>query len=141
MLLLMCFFFLMIRRPPRSTRTDTLFPYTTLFRSRRPIDSPGAPRSADLDGSDQAATHAFSGATVPYPMPAERSAQPVGGRTEGALHQFPHRAGFLGKALETAKLAAAVAAPGIRSEEHTSELQSLMRISYAVFCLKKKKKI
>src|SRR3546814_9475291 len=46
-------------------------------------------------------------------MPAERSAQPVGGRTEGALHQFPHRAGFLGKALETAKLAAAVAAPGI----------------------------
>src|SRR3546814_2592090 len=68
-------------------------------RARRPIDSPGAPRSADLDGSDQAATHAFSGATVPYPMPAER-----------------------------------------RSEEHTSELQSLMRISYAVFCLKKHKK-
>src|SRR3546814_1371155 len=74
------FFFLMIRRPPRSTRTDTLFPYTTLFRSHcrrhhRPRDRVGPERASMTSG---------------------------------------------------------------RSEEHTSELQSLMRISYAVFCLKKK---
>src|SRR3546814_2792985 len=52
----------------------------TRARARWPIDSPGALRSADLDGSDQAATHAFSGATVPCSMPAERSEQTVGGR-------------------------------------------------------------
>src|SRR3546814_2306886 len=89
----------MIRRPPRSTRTDTLFPYTTLFRS------PAAYLQAPLD----AAQH--------------------------------------GRALVLAEIAAGVgeqirddALQRIRSEEHTSELQSLMRISYAVFCLKKKKK-
>src|SRR3546814_4691199 len=71
----------MIRRPPRSTRTDTLFPYTTLFRSIDP---------------------------------------------ELAHHETRH--------------AGPVVVSGARSEEHTSELQSLMRISYAVFCLKKKKK-
>src|SRR3546814_8368197 len=78
------FFFLMIRRPPRSTRTDTLFPYTTLFRS-------------------------------------------PGGLGEGfaALRGKNYSARY-----ESV----------VRSEEHTSELQSLMRISYAVFCLKKKKK-
>src|SRR3546814_6705139 len=86
------FFFLMIRRPPRSTRTDTLFPYTTLFRSRRPAFRQGA---AGPPGA-------------PAAMPVRWS--PVRCRT------------------------------GPRSEEHTSELQSLMRISYAVFCLKKKKK-
>src|SRR3546814_16585578 len=89
---LFLFFFLMIRRPPRSTRTDTLFPYTTLFRSVRT---------------------AF--ARLPWP-PWQRRPAPAAGR-------------WLGPAL----------APGKRSEEHTSELQSLMRISYAVFCLKKKK--
>src|SRR3546814_10941763 len=81
------FFFLMIRRPPRSTRTDTLFPYTTLFRSpvylwSRPAQQAKLHRSFRVDAADFYAT---------------------------------------------------------RSEEHTSELQSLMRISYAVFCLKKKK--
>src|SRR3546814_9716018 len=82
------FFFLMIRRPPRSTRTDTLFPYTTLFRSaggRHECDG----REAVVDGS---------GSRVPDLQP--------GSGTD-------------------------------RSEEHTSELQSLMRISYAVFCLQK----
>src|SRR3546814_14669506 len=74
------FFFLMIRRPPRSTRTDTLFPYTTLFRSR----------SRNYSGRAR-----------------------WGGMCQGRR--------------------------SCRSEEHTSELQSLMRISYAVFCLKKKK--
>src|SRR3546814_9788619 len=86
-------FFLMIRRPPRSTRTDTLFPYTTLFRS-------GA--------TDQ-----------------DRFA----GRCDGRVD---HR-GADGSAQPRQE-------PGHRSEEHTSELQSLMRISYAVFCLKKKNK-
>src|SRR3546814_11369267 len=94
------FFFLMIRRPPRSTRTDTLFPYTTLFRS------------------DNAA-HSFQ--TRPHLQP-RRLAVPDPGqrRRDGpALLRSP---------------------PAHRSEEHTSELQSLMRISYAVFCLKKKHK-
>src|SRR3546814_2067655 len=87
------FFFLMIRRPPRSTRTDTLFPYTTLFRSSVKPRWPSSPTSHGL----------------------------TGGRT--------------GTACETRNTPSAAAN---RSEEHTSELQSLMRISYAVFCLKKK---
>src|SRR3546814_8421650 len=97
------FFFLMIRRPPRSTRTDTLFPYTTLFRSASPVHAPGGPH---LRGSPvgQAARSRL------------REAPAVRHRQEEDLHSHP------------------------RSEEHTSELQSLMRISYAVFCLKKKKK-
>src|SRR3546814_12891416 len=86
------FFFLMIRRPPRSTRTDTLFPYTTLFRSRF-----GARRVS------QSAVFAFMATSI----------------------------------LQI--VAALSGAETLRSEEHTSELQSLMRISYAVFCLKKKK--
>src|SRR3546814_10571236 len=85
-----CIFFLMIRRPPRSTRTDTLFPSTTLFRSRL-IES--------------------------------RSMSPIDSilsLAAGSISNGPDRARM------------------VRSEEHTSELQSLMRISYAVFCLKKK---
>src|SRR3546814_2301996 len=93
-----CFFFLMIRRPPRSTRTDTLFPYTTLFRSARRERAP-APHWDDRDHH-----HRLGG----------------GGRARLPRH---HRGDHEG-----------------RSEEHTSELQSLMRISYAVFCLKKKNK-
>src|SRR6188768_4486432 len=80
------FFFLMIRRPPRSTRRLTLFPYTTLFRSRRP-------------------------------RPGRRAADPGGVRAPLRPPRQP------------------------RSEEHTSELQSPIDISYAVFCLKKKKKV
>src|SRR3546814_17396609 len=94
-------FFLMIRRPPRSTRTDTLFPYTTLFRSGRPFP--------DLPVDDM----------TPLQV-AQRVAQ------EAARNIMVKRR--IGYALG-----------GKRSEEHTSELQSLMRISYAVFCLKKKK--
>src|SRR3546814_14242795 len=78
--------FLMIRRPPRSTRTDTLFPYTTLFRSADPLTAVREPGEA----------------------------------AQGRQHRFERQP---------------------RSEEHTSELQSLMRISYAVFCVKKKKQI
>src|SRR3546814_2943338 len=88
------FFFLMIRRPPRSTRTDTLFPYTTLFRST--IQS--------------RACAGVARGTYLFALPGSTGAVKDG--WDGIL----------------------------RSEEHTSELQSLMRISYAVFCLKKKQK-
>src|SRR3546814_16150750 len=105
-LLIDFFFFLMIRRPPRSTRTDTLVPYTTLFRSRN---------------------HA--------------RAEKDGPRCRGRDHRPHHPQTGRGRAALDAAMARQrrwpPAAP--RSEEHTSELQSLMRISYAVFCLKKKK--
>src|SRR3546814_1153871 len=86
----------MIRRPPRSTRTDTLFPYTTLFRSQR--------------------------------------------RTWRRLHRLHRLRGMFSAAPNTRGLVrkAKIGVVECRSEEHTSELQSLMRISYAVFCLKKK---
>src|SRR3546814_3315603 len=100
-------FFLMIRRPPRSTRTDTLFPCTTLFRSHRRA-SPS------------------------------RRADPIDG---GVRVQHGHR-GVRGERARRDGIGPAAAKAGgeRRSEEHTSELQSLMRISYAVFCLKKKTK-
>src|SRR3546814_3919768 len=90
----------MIRRPPRSTRTDTLFPYTTLFRSDQP--------QLSLPGVERRQQH------------ARRRGGP--GWTRRRASRGPRRR-----------------RRSIRSEEHTSELQSLMRISYAVFCLKKKK--
>src|SRR3546814_2588646 len=106
----------MIRRPPRSTRTDTLFPYTTLFRSmhERMVD--------------------FGAAGAPFST--TRSWK----RHRSLMHE--QRAGrAAGRA--AARGAGPTGAPSLRSlersEEHTSELQSLMRISYAVFCLKKKK--
>src|SRR3546814_4925776 len=86
----------MIRRPPRSTRTDTLFPYTTLFRS-------------------------------------ERGHPPL-------LVRLPRQAGIPDAVIGNDELRGIDQVRIERSEEHTSELQSLMRISYAVFCLKKKKK-
>src|SRR3546814_1363271 len=98
----------MIRRPPRSTRTDTLFPYTTLFRSSQRV------RAADRPSSS---THCGGS-----PGAASRCRQVLRRR-----HKRPLQA--RGRELCFA----------VRSEEHTSELQSLMRISYAVFCLKKKK--
>src|SRR3546814_2409318 len=103
----------MIRRPPRSTRTDTLFPYTTLFRS-----------SAQTGGR--------LGMNQPLRVLSIATLFPDAARPNFGL--------FVEKSLR-----ALAAQPGIeltiaaRSEEHTSELQSLMRISYAVFCLKKKK--
>src|SRR3546814_2322676 len=112
------FFFLMIRRPPRSTRTDTLFPYTTLFRS--------PDRGADLRRQGGGDVRGRGG--------ADRHA---GGALRGArahLRRLLHRlAGHERAALRGRR------GPRPRSEEHTSELQSLMRISYAVFCLKKNK--
>src|SRR3546814_5949760 len=107
----------MIRRPPRSTRTDTLFPYTTLFRSS-PLD--GGP------GRDGHSARVYRGSSVegqPDRCTRSRPAKSQAGRDdEGG----PHRRRQRGRRLPH------------RSEEHTSELQSLMRISYAVFCLKKK---
>src|SRR3546814_12508627 len=94
------FFFLMIRRPPISTRTDTLFPYTTLFRS----------------GRFRRHRRAGVGKMLGDEIDAElRDKLEAGDGIAGSLLRLA------------------------RSEEHTSELQSLMRISYAVFCLKKKK--
>src|SRR3546814_16231782 len=99
----MLLFFLMIRRPPRSTRTNTLFPYTTLFRSV--IDAPrgnvGQPQLVGCIGSR---------ADIVGTVPARESHHALRGQL------------FHG---------------GYRSEEHTSELQSLLRISYAVVCLNK----
>src|SRR3546814_3325983 len=109
------FFFLMIRRPPRSTRTDTLFPYTTLFRS---LDQP----LEDEEHADQERDEADDEHAVPQEEPSE-------------VPQVRHRlaCSSLGRDRRRRRRS------GLRSEEHTSELQSLMRISYAVFCLKKKK--
>src|SRR3546814_4247432 len=94
----------MIRRPPRSTRTDTLFPYTTLFRSWHSQTRCGSRRSQSSRRSTR-----FIGLVSSVRSSARRFVAPL-----------PLQC---------------------RSEEHTSELQSLMRISYAVFCLKKKKNI
>src|SRR3546814_7887603 len=104
----------MIRRPPRSTRTDTLFPYTTLFRSWPVLRGPPV--------------HPRPRRGVGQPSPRPRHGR-GGADLQGALDG---RAVGLGDPAVEADL---------RSEEHTSELQSLMRISYAVFCLKKKNSI
>src|SRR3546814_2321355 len=105
----------MIRRPPRSTRTDTLFPYTTLFRS--------SPVTRELQSMSRWDRH-FDGNGAGEPG---RSAPPL-----------PLRMAALGVQHCRGDSAAPVRCARLRSEEHTSELQSLMRISYAVFCLKKK---
>src|SRR3546814_5811754 len=111
----------MIRRPPRSTRTATLFPYTTLFRSDRVADGPhallaGAAALIDLDEAPLVDLDAGA---------VEAEVVGVGTAPDGHDHDVD---------LEVF----AAHLHGGRSEEHTSELQSLMRISYAVFCLKKK---
>src|SRR3546814_5517067 len=98
----------MIRRPPRSTRTDTLFPYTTLFRSAASV--------ARSYSSRWALSASMSSIMVPF----------VPDLTDAAIKLIHF---FTGRRYIRS----------VRSEEHTSELQSLMRISYAVFCLKKKK--
>src|SRR3546814_1760766 len=127
------FFFLMIRRPPRSTRTDTLFPYTTLFRSPFPI--------ARRPIRDRDHRHVRRGR--PYPRTAcsrWRNAADARGPDRGPAGGVP--GGFRAarrRADERGRDGGMpVARTRDRSEEHTSELQSLMRISYAVFCLHKK---
>src|SRR3546814_9903159 len=108
----------MIRRPPRSTRTDTLFPYTTLFRSGTGNET--------CDGSrDQ------NFALPALPHLTAHLVDQGNGANDVEIH---HLSGLVEILIEEAMTQAS------RSEEHTSELQSLMRISYAVFCLKKKNK-
>src|SRR3546814_6895128 len=107
-------FFLMIRRPPRSTRTDTLFPYTTLFLS---CHARGGHRRIEARRSSSACCRF--------------------GRRCGGQGSRRHRGCSEGPRCRQRRLRAQFARK-CRSEEHTSELQSLMRISYAVFCLKKK---
>src|SRR3546814_9179265 len=104
----------MIRRPPRSTRTDTLLPYTTLFRS-----------SGSVDLHFQERQRSQAGVVVVH----RDGAEPVGREIVGVVEFHRRRGGVHGQLHHPG---------GERSEEHTSELQSLMRISYAVFCLKKK---
>src|SRR3546814_10634952 len=109
----------MIRRPPRSTRTDTLFPYTTLFRSSSPPCEPGPALSPDSDFPVRSGPASILQRFPPTALePVEdRTWRPLGRQSVGDSCDL---------------------SPIERSEEHTSELQSLMRISYAVFCLKKK---
>src|SRR3546814_5205956 len=127
------FFFLMIRRPPRSTRTDTLFPYTTLFRSavlagreRRAKDAVRHARTGDLHpallpvlGAGRAVRRAHREGDADPHHHGDGDRDHVAGGDRLRDHQHDRAAGG--------------AVP--RSEEHTSELKSLMRISYAVFCL------
>src|SRR3546814_3548609 len=96
----------MIRRPPRSTRTDTLFPYTTLFRSKATEET-----FPIIDGER-------------FSVPGDRATLAA----DGSIMMLGRDSMVVNTGGEK-----------VRSEEHTSELQSLMRISYAVFCLKKKK--
>src|SRR3546814_5792447 len=110
------FFFLMLRRPPRSTRTDTLFPYTTLFRSRRQGAASDENRSRSSSRQQAARARTREGDCLRGVRRRHRA------RYDGLEEEGPDRQDH-----------------PLRSEEHTSELQSLMRISYAVFCLKKKK--
>src|SRR3546814_10344385 len=113
----------MIRRPPRSTLTDTLFPYTTLFRSVVRIARRALPvlhRDATVI---EGARH-FQNRDVGYARAGIQGHRHPVVRAVRAGPQFDLSAIFIARAR--------------RSEEHTSELQSLMRISYAVFCLKKK---
>src|SRR3546814_10291516 len=103
----------MIRRPPRSTRTDTLFPYTTLFRSGVDVAKGRALAREDA----RVVRHFLIGAEGTERAPGDRI-EPVDRKYQQRWLRRRHMR--------------------YRSEEHTSELQSLMRISYAVFCLKKK---
>src|SRR3546814_6941270 len=118
----------MIRRPPRSTRTDTLFPYTTLFRSRQHLRLPALrrPRAVLVGGK----TNGGLPEGRRFFLPCRRPADPCPTlRHESVVHRH---AGDSVNALGLEPFGL------LRSEEHTSEFQSLMRTSYAVFCLKKK---
>src|SRR3546814_9188142 len=109
------FFFLMIRPPPRSTRTDTLFPYTTLFRSVERPPERSLRSKLDQETKLLKKKSRFGCITLSFISKQQHQTMNINNKARILLL-------------------------GVRSEEHTSELQSLMRISYAVFCLKKKHK-
>src|SRR3546814_5271504 len=132
----------MLRRPPRSTRTDTLFPYTTLFRSitRTAASDRNAPQCAAYIGqSFQGSPHIAAQIAV-IMKPLHQSQPPLYRMSihqrRGKISTQQSRACARHRTVYGTQQAAR-SHPGHRSEEHTSELQSLMRISYAVFCLKK----
>src|SRR3546814_4553374 len=112
----------MLRRPPRATRTDTLFPYTTLFRSR------GFGGNAESCAGLQSISKMFEEKTMS--ITAERKTEVI---TDNARAKGDTGSPEVQVAILTDRINTLTAH---RSEEHTSELQSLMRISYAVFCLK-----
>src|SRR3546814_4247597 len=123
----------MIRRPPRSTRTDTLVPYTTLFRSQQRAGRGIGENIGFIDRRDMlpCGEHCHDRFGVGDGVGRRRGAGATG------LDRARER---LFAEIESADVMASIREVcGHRSEEHTSELQSLMRISYAVFCLKKKK--
>src|SRR3546814_5209386 len=117
----------MIRRPPRSNRTDTLFPYTTLFRSKRRSRNRLRRQRIERADKDHAQDRRQDQVVDDQPaLAADRRER----------RAFPHCPGPEG---EQRQRSADIDDEQGRSEEHTSELQSLMRLSYAVFCFKKKK--
>src|SRR3546814_8095753 len=133
----------MIRRPPRPTRTDTLFPYPPLFRSplhssdgtcpiRRPVRAGPSVSSDDARHETASVAHLLQRSFGPLREPDHGS--------EDQDQDRRHRIEVVGGEHHSLHIDHSREGGEPRSEEHTSELQSLMRISYAVFCLKKKKK-
>src|SRR3546814_14167761 len=149
-LIIFFFFFLMIRRPPRSTRTDTLFPYTTLFRSDGAlilVEAKAGRVEFEAEMIEQPADLRFGVGDHPFVEDAMHAAWK-------GLVEMPEQPDIVAvittqlglivaEALAAREMLLEVREAAIerlaRSEEHTSELQSLMRISYSVFCLKQKK--
>src|SRR3546814_4416972 len=126
----------MIRRPPRATRTDTLLPYTTLFRSTARLVIAGYCTDADLTAELRQAAASAGNIHLQLEYLSDAEIERITDEADAVV--LPYRDIVnSGSAL----LALSRFRPGIRSEEHTSELQSLMRISYAVCCLKKETKI
>src|SRR3546814_3724041 len=139
----------MIRRPPRSTRTDTLFPYTTLFRSVGARQDHGRLPAEKLVQAFAQGRHILGLCAVRRHIPgyrcgdrnrlADRRGRGPASRRQGTKILSDTASGRLDRPQGTCPcdLETSARKAGDRSEEHTSELQSLMRISYAVFCLKK----
>src|SRR3546814_4511058 len=128
----------MVRRPPRSQRTDTLFPYTTLFRANSVFTLELMIGISDRDFVPLAPNEGIEDAVFPHPA---RIGDTIRVESEVvALDRDARSVRLRHRALTAQDACIGIATREVRSEEHTSELQSLMRISYAVFCLKKKKK-
>src|SRR3546814_8816690 len=152
------YFLFMIRRPPKSTRTDTLFPHTTLFRSpkigrsrcgtTRPT-KPTTPVTATLAPTVSPVPSTTSACNRPSRTPIDRAAaspsvraSSAGAVSSNSSAPTPRKGSAGSKSAQprsvSAPISQSITSAVARSEEHTSELQSLMRISYAAFCVKKK---